>query len=471
MTNLYRIAATLALACTTMPAIAQDTVRTGSDQRTDVAITVYNNDLALVRDTRELSLPTGEFTFEFSDVAERIQPETVSLVSTTQPGSITVLEQNYEFDLMNPQKLMEKYVGKTVKLHDTREHAPAEWVEAELISTNGGAVYRVDGQIYLGYPGQIVLPKIPENLIAHPTLAMVLDNAKEDQTLQATYLTNGIAWKADYVLSLNAESNEMDITGWVTLNNQSGAAYENAKVQLVAGDVNRVRREMQDMYAGAKVMEMRAQAAPMPEQEAFAEYHLYTLPRRTTVKQNQSKQVQLLTGSNVAVEKRYEYRGNVAYYNQQMPRLENEKVDVIVAFQNEEDNGLGIPLPAGVMRIYQEDSKGAPQFAGEDRIDHTPKDEEIRLLMGQAFDITAERVHADFQRISNRIVESEFTITLRNHKEDDVTVDVVEPMQGDWEIRSTTHEWVKKDAFTAVFPVEVEADGEATLTYRVRISY
>lgn len=459
----------LALPCA-MAAQSQESARTSAEDRSDVAITIYNNDLGLVRDTREVQLPQGEVRFEFIDVAAQIRPETVSIVSQNNPNALSVLEQNYEYDLISPQKLMEKYVGRTVRLHNMDPESRLEWVDAKLLSVEGGAVYSVDGQIYLGHPGQVVLPKIPENLIAKPTLAMLLDNSASNHTVEATYLTRGIGWRADYVLTLNAASDQMDVTGWVTLNNNSGATYENAKVQLIAGDVNQVPDRELRMPKAAVAFEAAAMRA-MPEEEAFAEYHLYTLPRRTTIKENQSKQVQLLAGSNVVVGKRYEYRGNVSYYSQQMPRLENEKVDVIIAFDNEEDNGLGIPLPAGVMRIYQEDSSGALQFAGEDSIDHTPKDEEIRLLMGQAFDITAERVHTDFQRIGNRVVEAAFEITIKNHKEEDVVVDVVEPMQADWEIRSSSHDWTKKDAFTAVFPLDVEADGEVVLTYRVRITY
>jgi len=453
-------------------ALAQESdASTSVEDRTDVAVTIYNNNLALVRDRRALDLPTGEFLLRFGDVAEQIKPETVSLRSIAQEGSLAVLEQNYEYDLISPQKLMEKYVGKTVKLRDFSEDVDMPlYVDAELLSVNQGPIYKVDDEIYLGHPGQVVLPKIPENLIAEPSLIWVLNNSRAQQEIEATYLTNGLNWKADYVLSVNEDSTEMDVAGWVTLNNQSGAAYEEAKLKLVAGDVNIARPEMKD-FAMMEAQAMRAQAAPQMQQESFAEYHLYTLPRRTTIKQNQSKQVSLLTAEGVEIEKVYEYRGNTSYYSQQIGRIENEKVDVMVTFQNSEENSMGMPLPAGIMRMYQADSDGMMQFAGEDRIDHTPKDEEVRLTMGQAFDIVAERVQTDFTKLGSTVYEAAFEITIRNHKEEDVTVDVVEPMPGDWDVLSNSHEFEKKDAFTAIFPVEVEADGESVLEYRVRVQY
>ncbi len=454
-------------------ALAQPpTLETTIGQQTDIAVTAYNNGIALVRDVRTLQMPTGELQLKFSDVAQQIRPETVGLRSLAQEGSVGILEQNYEYDLISPEKLMEKYVGKQVTLKNFSTEVNMDSMQAELLSVNGGPVYKgADGQIYIGHPGQVVLPAIPDNLISKPSLIWQLNNAAAAQTLEATYLTNGVSWSADYVLTLAKTDASLDIAGWVTLNNQSGATYKNAQLKLVAGQVNvapqvEAARDMGMVGMGGGM----AMAAPMPKEEAFAEYHLYTIPRRTTIKENQSKQVALLSGAGVACGKRYEYRGQEYFYSQQIPPMPEEKVDVFLEFQNKEDNHLGIPLPEGVMRIYQEDSDGMLQFAGEDRIKHTPKDEKVKLRMGQAFDVVAERVQTDYKVIAPNVWESAYAITLRNHKESDVTVDVVEPMPGDWRIIEKSQDFVKKDARTAIFTVLVPKDGEVKITYRVQVS-
>jgi len=436
------------------------------DDQSDVAVTVYNNNLALVRDRRKIKLLGGETALRFSDVAQQIRPETVSLQSVSKPGSIRILEQNYEYDLMSPSKLMEKYVGKNVRLVNFSNDVGFTSVDAELLSVNEGPVYRVDGEIFLGHPGSVALPELPKELIAKPSLIWLLDNDELDQEVEATYLTGGISWKADYVVKVNKEETAVNIDAWVTLDNNSGATYTNAKLKLVAGDVNIVQPP-RPMARGGVAMEMAA-AAPMAE-ESFAEYHLYTLDRRTTIKQNQSKQVSLFNAAGVKIAKKYEYRGQTYYFFQPSPQMPEEKVGVFVEFENKEANQLGVPLPGGVMRLYQEDSEGMLQFAGEDRIQHTPKDETVRLRMGNAFDVVGERVQTDYTVVSNRIFESSYKITLRNHKESDIAVEVVEPMISDWEILQSSIPHEKRDAQTAVFTIPVKADGEVELTYRVRV--
>lgn len=447
------------------PAVTESSLQ---DQK-EVAVTAYNNGLALVRDTRQLKLPTGETLLQFGDVAQQIRPETVGLVSLTSAGSVTILEQNYEYDLISPSKLMEKYVGKKVKLQNFSNEINTGLVEAVLLSLNEGPVYEVNGEIYLGHPGNVVLPEIPENLIAKPSLIWLLDNASADQTLEVTYLTNGISWQADYVITLAKDEKALDVAGWVTMNNQSGATYTNAKLKLVAGDVNVVRDEMKALRrfeAAEAVMAER-----MAQEEAFAEYHLYTMPRRTTIKQNQSKQLALLSGTGVKCAKIYEYRGQEWYYSQQVPPTGEEHVSVFLKFRNEEKNGLGIPLPGGIMRVYQEDSEGMKQFAGEDRIKHTPKNEDVKLRLGDAFDVIGERVQTDYRVVASNVHQSAYEVTLRNHKESDIVVDIVEPMPGDWQILEKSHDFVKKDARTAVFSVPVKKDEEVKVTYRVQVRF
>jgi len=460
------MAAAMIAAGTMGGATAQGASETALKDQTDVAVTVYNNNLALVRDRRKIDLGTGETRLTFMDVAEQIRPETVSLRSVSTPGSIRIVEQNYEYDLMSPEKLMEKFVGKKVKLQNFSKDLSMDSVEAELLSLNNGPVYKVGSEIYLGYPGNVVLPEVPENLIAKPSLIWTIDNDQAKQEVEATYLTGGIGWKADYVVRMSKDEKKADIDAWVTLDNQSGATYANAQLKLVAGEVNIVPQAAPMLKVGRGGA--MAEAAMMVE-ESFAEYHLYTLPRRTTIKQAQSKQVSLFNASEIAVGKKYEFRGQGYYFYQRMPQMAPEKVGVFVEFRNDEANHLGVPLPAGVMRLYQEDSDGMLQFSGEDRVDHTPKDEKVRLRMGNAFDVVGERVQSDFQIIASNTFESSYKITLRNHKESDVVVDVVEPMTADWKIIESSIPSEKRDAQTAVFSVPVKADGEVVLTYRVRV--
>lgn len=440
--------------------------------QTDVAVTVYNNNLALVRDTREYGqLGTGEISFPFEGVAAQIRPETVSLKSVSSPGSIRILEQNYEFDLISPNKLMEKYVGKTVKLRNFDSNVTSGAVDAELLSINEGPIYRVGSEIYIGHPGNVVLPEIPENLTARPTLVWQLENDSAAQKVEVSYLTGGLSWSADYVVTFAKDEKSLDLEGWVTLGNQSGAKFENAQLKLVAGEVNVVQQPI----------EIRAHYFAEPSgggfggramrEESFGEYHLYSLERRTTIKRNQSKQVSLLSAAKVPVTKHYEYRGNAYFYSQQITPMRDQKVGVFLVFDNKKENNLGMPLPAGVMRVYQEDQSGALQFAGEDRIKHTPKDEEVKLRLGNAFDVVAERTQTDFRVVADQVFESAYEIKIRNHKETGVVVDVVEELDNDWTILAKSHEFVKKDARTAVFSLPVPKDGETLLSYSVRVSH
>jgi hypothetical protein len=436
-----------------------------SDQ-TEVAVTAYNNNIALVRDRRKLSLDTGIHELTFMDVAQHIRPETVSLRSLSEAGSLHVLEQNYEFDLISPSKLLEKYLGKKVKLHNFSEDINFKEVDAELISLNGGAIYKVGDQIHLNHPGSVILPEIPANLIAKPSLVWLLDNKLPQQDIAVTYITGGIRWNADYVITLDRSDTLLDIEGYVTLHNQSGTSYNNAQLKLIAGDVHRAPT------GGGQEMHKFARAAMMSnadsmQQEAFGDFHLYKLPRRTTIKDNQSKQVYLLSAQGVQAHKEYEYRGQPLYYHH--APLKNQKVGVYLKFKNSETNHLGLPLPAGVIRVYQEDSEGALQFAGEDSIAHTPKDEEVTIQLGNAFDIVAERTQTDYQGFGNNGHKAGYEIKIRNHKDSAVTVNVIESFGNNWEILKSSHQYTKRDAFTAAFPIAVPANGETVLTYRVEV--
>lgn len=451
---------------------AQQAAETTLADQVEVAVTAYNNGLALVRDVRKIKLPTGEALLRFSDVAEQIQPETVALRSLSSAGSIAILEQNYEYDLIAPSKLMEKFVGREVKLINVDKDL--EFIEkaATLLSVNEGPVYEIEGKIYLGHPGNVVLPEIPANLAARPALVWTLNNTAGEQQVEASYLTNGIAWHADYVLTIPKDESSMDIAGWVTLQNNSGATYTNARLKLVAGEVNRApapEPAPRVMYEMAKAASM--DAGSMPGQEAFGEYHLYTLPRRTTVKQNQTKQVALMDAAGVKFRKKLTFEGNQGWYYSQMGEQKDMHAEVSIEFDNKEANALGLPLPGGVMRMYQEDSEGSLQFLGEDRIQHTPKDELVRLKAGKAFDVVADRKQTDFQRIADNVHEAEFEIHVRNRKETAAQVEIVEPLGGDWEVLKKSQEFVKRDAFNIVFTLNLAPGAEEKLTYRVRTRF
>ena len=440
---------------------------TRSDQK-DMSITIYNGNLGLVKDVRELQLPAGIHEVKFMDVASQIDPTTVHLKSLTDPSGVRILEQNYEYDLLNPQKLLDKYVGKSVKLMT----GDGTLVEAVLLSNNNGPIYQINGQIHLGHPGRVILPQLPEDLIPNPTLVWRLQsNDPRPQRVEASYLTSGITWKADYVVILNAKDTGGDLSGWVTIENKSGATYADAVLKLVAGDVHRApaRQEVRGVLESAAKA-----AAPRPQfqEESFFEYHLYSLQGGTTIKQNQTKQISLITAQTIPVKKELRFYGARHYYrDRQGEMISNQKVGVFVEIRNKEENNLGIPLPKGTLRVYKHDREGSQQFVGEDSIDHTPKDETVKIKLGDAFDVVGSRKQTDWKKIAYDTYEASFEISLRNHKKEDVVVRVIEPIPGDWMILNTSHEYSKTNASTAEFNIKVPRDKETKLTYRVRIRF
>ena len=452
---------------------------TTSRDRQSVNITVYNSNIGLVRETRRLTLPVGRIGLRFADVTAQIRPETVHLASLTAPASLRILEQNYQYDLLNPAKLLDKFVGKEITLvlrHYQNNTESFEPVQATLLSNNGGQVWRINGQIVINPTNiaEIRFPDLPKNLVAVPTLIWDVENRETAaQNVEASYLTAGMNWRADYVLLVNAEDTKGDLQGWVTLTNGSGASFEDARLQLVAGDVNRVSDDRTYALAGAMARKEAASESQFQEQ-GFFEYHLYTLQRPTTINNNETKQVSLLEAAGFDVKSEFVLNGQRYYYTgyNNPGAAIKEKVGVFIQFRNSQLNKLGMPLPAGTIRLYKRDDKGNQQFIGEDKIDHTPKDEDVRVKVGDAFDIVAERKQTDYKVLSSgHLYEYGYEIKIRNHKEGPVTVVVNEPIGGDWEMVASTYEAKKTAAFAAQFNVPVAKDGEATLSYRVRIRY
>jgi hypothetical protein len=445
------------------------------EDQTSVALTIYNVGLGLVKDQRQIKLSNGITDLRFMDVAAQIIPPSVHMRSLINPESLRVLEQNYEYDLLSPEKLLDKYVGKEVQLYTKNAFTEREEVvTALLLSNNGQPIFKIGDEITFGYPGRIVFPGVPEDLNARPTLVWMLENNLSSmQTIEASYLTNGITWRSDYVVTLNDRDDKADLSGWVTIDNHSGATYRNAKLKLVAGDVNRVRNEYE---YGDKMMRLAEAAAKAPapqfKEDSFFEYHIYTLERPATVKNNQIKQISLLSADDIPVKKELLYYGANYYYTSRYGEtLSNQKIGVFVEIRNRKENNLGMPLPKGTVRVYKADKEGSLQFVGEDSIDHTPNNENVRIKLGDAFDVVGARKQTDWKKIAYDAYEAAFEISLRNHKKEDVVVKVVEPIPGDWNILNSSHPYKKTEAFRAEFDVPVPRDREVKLSYRVRMRF
>jgi len=446
------------------------------EDQIDLALTVYNADLALVRDVRNVRLPSGSFDLRFMDIAATVNPATVHFRSLTEPARLDVVEQNYEYDLLEPEKLLRKYVGRDVTLVRRRTDngtTREEEVTARLLSYNTAPVWRIGNEIVTGMQADSFrFPELPDNLYTHPTLIWTLQNSgAPSHRVETSYLARQLAWNADYVLTVGRDDRAADLDGWVTLTNGSGTSFKNAKLQLVAGDLNIVR-QMVDKTRGEVAESVAVRRAPMA-QEAFSDYHLYTLDRKTSINNAETKQVSMLSGSGVPVKKRYVVDGQQWYYrNRSHPGAPlKDVVQVFYQLRNDEKSGLGMPMPAGTVRVYQADSRGGVQFAGEDQIQHTPKDEIVNLKIGNAFDVVCERKQTDFQQISPTVYEFEYEITLRNHKANAITVEVNEPIGGTWRMLQSSHQWTKTDAWAAQFTVPVTVDGTSVVKYRTRVTY
>jgi hypothetical protein len=462
----------LALALAAGNAAAETAVTT--ETQTGIAVTIYNQDLALIRDSRTVAVTLGENDLAFIDVSAGMRPETALI--NAAGGVLDIVEQNFDFDLLTPEKLLEKSVGGTIRVIRTNPTTGEDSTEeAEVLSVIGGqAVLKIGDRIETAVPGRLVYSGVPANLRARPTLVVKADSSTGGSVaVDLSYLTRGLSWSADYVMDLAPDEKTVSLNGWVTLTNMSGIAYNNAKLQLVAGDVNQVQQYMQrDMAMIGAAAE--AMPAPRMKQEAAFEYHLYSLERPTTLKENQTKQVAMLAATEVPVEKQYliansaNIWGNYGYNFGEAPR---QNATVKLKLKNEEAARLGMPLPGGIIRVYKKDSDGDAIFVGEDRIEHTPKNERIDLTLGQAFDITARARQKSHARLADNLFENGYEIEIKNAKPEAVTIDVREALPGEWQMLEESLPHEKLDANTAAWKVEVPAEGTTTLTYKVRIKF
>ena len=444
----------------------------------------------VVKVVREVSLEKGLNRLRFTGVAQFIDPTTVSFTDLTDPQGTTVLEQNFEFDLVSPEKLMEKYLDRTIEVVLTHGDV-TDVVRGKLLSAMGGqlVLQTADGVRVISDRGQQVkLGSLPDGLITRPTLVWKLSAAKGgSHRIRTTYHTVGITWRSDYNLILDPTDTKADLGAWVTLMNLSGAAYKNARLKLIAGDVQRIAPQQEARYARGRGKRMMTMAEDLGFQEkSFFEYHLYTLPRRIDIPSNATQQITLFpTARDVGIEKLLVYNGLPQAANwrfQGQPQQDrnfgnqsNPKLDVYVRFANEAANNLGMPLPKGKVRTYKRDeADGTLEFIGEDLIDHTAKDEKVLIKLGQSFDVVGQRTQTDFRvETGRKTIWESFKIQIRNHKPQPQKVIIKENLYrwATWEITRASEDYVKIDARTIHFEVIAPADGRKTVTYTVKYTW
>lgn len=468
------LALSLALFSATGTAMDQEQ-RIDDTARQTLAVTIYNDNLALIKDQRQVTLEAGENRLAWRNVSAQIRPETALLNDVSQQLDLTLLEQNFDFDLLTPTSLLKKYLGRTVQVIRTNDAGERTTELATVLAVNDGVILRYDDRIETALVGHLAFPDVPDDLRDQPTLVLNLNASRAGEgRLELSYLTGGLSWKADYVADLASDGRSMDLNGWVTLTNASGIAYRQAQVQLVAGEVNQVQEAMPMTVMAPRMM--MSESAAMPAEERLAEYHLYTLPRPTDILNLQTKQVALLSAPQVPITRELIVKGDAdAYQAQSGDGWTKLPVASTLSFVNR-DGSLGIPLPKGVVRVYAKDSRGNAQFVGEDRIDHTPKNETVSLTLGESFDVTARRKQTDFKKLGGSTAydyayESAFEMELKNAKPEPVTVKVLETLPGDWEIVKESQPHTKEAFNLASWQVQVPADGSATLRWRARVRH
>jgi hypothetical protein len=431
----------------------------------DVSITIYNDNFGLVKQTEELAFTKGSSEVRFDNVASQIDPTSVHILPKS--AGISILEQNYQYDLVNTQKIMQKYLGTEISLvtksGDIRKGILQSFDGSFAILQNSS------GEVSITNASQIVdyrFGKLPDGLVLKPTLVWLAESDKDTKSdCEVSYLTDDINWHAEYVALVDKDDKNLSLSGWVSIDNQSGATYENATLKLVAGKVNRIQPPQPAYYNRGMVEDMVvSKAAPQFQEESFFEYHLYSLTRKATVADKETKQLSLFPEASTPVKKVYVVEGQNQWYSGGDAK---PKVKVNLEFTNSKESGLGMPLPKGKLRTYKADSQGELQFIGEDMIDHTPKDEQVRIFLGEVFDITCERNKIDTKDLGPFHKEETYQIKLKNHKDTDVVVTVVEPMPGwwEWHITDSNVEYKKVSAYKVEFQVPVKSNGENSLTY------
>ena len=438
-----------------------------------LAITIYNDDLALIKDQRRLTLARGDNRLAWRSVSARIRPET-ALLSATDGLDLSLLEQSFDFDLLSPESLLKKYLGRQIEVIRTNQEGLRTQESATVLAVNDGVVLRYQDRIETALVGHIAFPDVPAQLRDEPTLVLHLQAPKGGTgTLELSYLSSGLSWKADYVASLGPEGRAMDLNGWVTLTNLSGTSYRGAQLQLVAGTVNRAPASAPAPAALSPML--MATAVSMPEEESLAEYHLYTLPRPTDVLNQQTKQVALLSASRVPVTRELVAQGEGSSYSGSAgDGWTPVPVTAWLKLANEEASRLGVPLPKGVVRVYAQDSRGNAQFIGEDAIAHTPKNETLRLRLGESFDVTARRKQTSFRKLGGSSAydyayEASFELEIKNAKSEPVSLIFRESIPGDWEMARESRPHTKESSSLATWTLLIPAEEEVDLSWTARV--
>lgn len=439
--------------------------------RQSVNLTIYNGGTALIHDRRTVRLSDGLNRIAWRDVSAQMDPTSALLQSIGPANALHVVEQNFNFDLLDPSALLDRYVGREVTVvHEARFAGERDTREkARILSTNGGIVLQYRDRIETQLRGYIIFPASPRNFRDRPTLDLDVESADGGpQALDLSYLTSGLSWRADYVGVVSSDQKRLSLTGLVTLSNTSGEAYENARLQLVAGNVNVIQPPNVN-YALRQIAHVTSSGGV--QQENYFEYHLYTLARPTTILDKQTKQLTLLAARGIPISETLELRGSPEYYQNAEPDIGDRlPVGAYVTFENR-GGDLGIPLPGGIVRLYKSDSHGLSQFLGADQIDHTPRNETVRLHLGDSFDVTARKRQTDFHLSGACSAQSSYQIVIANAKSIAQNVLVVEPIPGDWQIVDENVAHVKSSAFTASWKLHVPAGSRSMLTYTARVNW
>ena len=469
-TLMHRLALTLIIAglITTGSSLSADEFKTTASDQQELSLTVYNGGRALIRDSRQFTPDKPTDAIAFMDVAQNIMAQTVAI------KGLDVQEQNYDFDLLSPQALVEKNIGKNVRIarRSSETGETLEWVAGKILSTNGGVILQMkDGSLESlnsNTSYHMVFDEIPDNLRTSPTLSLKLyDSINGKQQVEMTYLSDGLSWQSDYVLQLNSDEKQAALDSWITLKNQSGISYQNAKLQLLAGDINMQKPQPRIMMHADSLMEAASISRSVTE-ESIQGYHLYTVPHKTTLKNNQSKQIKLFTAQSIAVSKRLEDR---AWVDSSGLNKQKSKPDQFLSFENRKP-ALGIPLPKGTIRVYGKDSNGESQFLGEDNINHSAVNDDIEIKLGKSFDISIERQTTDHQQISKKQVQLTRKISINNGSKKAQSIELTEimPIPG-WKILSSTHKHQKTAPTQALFKLSVPAMQALEISYQVELRY
>lgn len=450
-------------------------IAVGVEERTGLFLTLYQGGWGLVRDQRRVTLPVGTVEFQYADIPETILPESVRLRALGE-APLRVLEQRHEADLISPQRLLERHVGKKVKLFVENPYSEREQeIPATLLSIEGGPVFQIEEEVTYGHPGRILFSKVPEGLVSRPALAFVVENATlRPQRVEAAYLVRGLRWQADYTLVIGERENRGELTAWASVENESGADYPGAVVTLVAGDVPMPqgatpRSKKIDLEGRKRTLNMYALSSEEIRRESFGAVHLYRPERPTTIRPGQTTQLRFLYAEGLVLERQFVLESPERFYGERRQEaVVHETATVVVEVENRKENRLGTPLPQGTVRVYRADDAGTLQFAGEDRLKAVPRGGILRIYLGRAFDLTAERRQTAWKKLAADTFEASWELVLRNEREEEVSLRVVESIPGDWTILSASHPHRKATAGRAEFRIPLPPGKEEKLTYRVK---